>query len=134
VAAISQDALQLVPFRTKEAAYGMGATRWEVIVRVMLPTAAGGIFSALVLGFGRALGETMALAMLIGNANQISLSLFSPANTLASLLASNFPEAGQIERQALMYAALVLLAITLAVNVLGNLLLALATRKISRKS
>jgi phosphate transport system permease protein len=134
VAAISQDALQLVPFRTKEAAYGMGATRWEVIMRVMLPTAAGGIFSALVLGFGRALGETMALAMLIGNANQISLSLFSPANTLASLLASNFPEAGQIERQALMYAALVLLAITLAVNVLGNLLLALATRKISRKS
>ena len=61
----------------------------------MVPTASGGIFSAMVLGFGRALGETMALAMLIGNANQISLSLFSPANTLASLLASHFPEAGR---------------------------------------
>ena len=131
VAAISQDALQLVPYRTKEAAYGMGATRWEAILKVMLPTAAGGIFGALVLGFGRALGETMALAMLIGNSNQISLSLFAPANTLASLLASNFPEAGEIERQALMYAALVLLAITLIVNIAGNFMLALTTRRIS---
>ena len=72
------------------------------------------------LGFGRALGETMALAMLVGNANQISLSLFSPANTLAALLALNFPEAGQSEVQVLMYAALVLLAITLLVNVIGE--------------
>jgi len=134
VAAISQDALQLVPYRTKEAAYGMGATRWEAILKVMLPTAAGGIASALVLGFGRALGETMALAMLIGNSNQITLSMFAPANTLASLLASNFPEAGEIERQALMYAALVLLAITLAVNIFGNFMLALTTRRISGKS
>lgn len=133
VAAISQDALRLVPYRTKEAAYGMGATRWEAILKVMLPTAAGGIFSALVLGFGRALGETMALAMLIGNSNQISLSVFSPANTLASLLASNFPEAGQIERQALMFAALALLAITLVVNVFGNFILGLTTRRISGK-
>jgi phosphate transport system permease protein len=134
VAAISQDALQLVPYRTKEAAYGMGTTRWEAILKVMLPTAAGGIFSALVLGFGRALGETMALAMLIGNSNQISLSMFAPANTLASLLASSFPEAGQLERQALMYAALVLLAITLIVNIFGNFMLALTTRRMSGKS
>lgn len=134
VAAISQDALQLVPYRTKEAAYGMGTTRWEAIMKVMLPTAAGGIFSALVLGFGRALGETMALAMLIGNSNQISLSVFAPANTLASLLASSFPEAGQIERQALMYAALVLLAITLVVNVFGNMMLALTTRRMTGKA
>lgn len=134
VAAISQDALQLVPYRTKEAAYGMGATRWEAILKVLLPTAAGGIFSALVLGFGRALGETMALAMLIGNSNQISLSLFAPANTLASLLASNFPEAGEIERQALMYAALVLLAITLAVNIFGNFMLAFTTRRMTGRA
>lgn len=133
VAAISQDALQLVPYRTKEAAYGLGATRWEAILKVMVPTAAGGIFSALVLGFGRALGETMALAMLIGNSNQISLSMFSPANTLASLLASNFPEAGEIERQALMYAALVLLAITLLVNIMGNYTLALTTKRMTGK-
>ncbi|WP_245257437.1 phosphate ABC transporter permease subunit PstC [Methylocapsa acidiphila] len=130
VAAISQDAISLVPYKVKEAAYGMGTTRWEAILKVIVPTASGGISSSLVLGFGRALGETMALAMLIGNANQISLSLFSPANTLASLLASNFPEAGQIERQALMYAALVLLAITLVVNVIGTLILAWTSRKI----
>ena len=120
VAAISQDALRLVPYRIKEAAYGMGTTRWEAILKVMLPTAATGIFGALVLGFGRALGETMALAMLIGNSNQISLSLFSPANTLAALLALNFPEAGKREVEVLMYAALVLLAITLVVNVIGE--------------
>jgi phosphate transport system permease protein len=83
----------------------------------------------MVLGFGRALGETMALAMLIGNANQISLSLFSPANTLASLLASNFPEAGGIEIQALMYAAIALLAITLIVNVVGLFVMSVAVKK-----
>ena len=121
VAAICQDALALrSPTRPRKPPTAWATTRWEAILQVMLPTAAGGIFGALVLGFGRALGETMALAMLIGNSNQISLSLFSPANTLASLLASNFPEAGAVEVQALMYAALVLLAITLVVNMLGD--------------
>lgn len=132
VAAISQDAIGLVPYKIKEAAYGMGTTRWEAILKVIVPTASGGIFSALVLGFGRALGETMALAMLIGNSNQISLSLFSPANTLASLLASNFPEAAAVERQALMYAALVLLAITLVVNVIGTMILVWTSRKMAK--
>lgn len=129
VAAISQDALNLVPYKVKEAAYGMGTTRWEAILKVMVPTASRGIFGALVLGFGRALGETMALAMLIGNSNQINLSLFAPANTLASLLASNFPEAGAIEVRALMYAALALLAITLVVNIVGIGIITVATRK-----
>jgi phosphate transport system permease protein len=119
VAAITVDAFRRIPYKVKEAAYGMGTTRWEAILKVMLPTASSGILAALVLGFGRALGETMALAMLIGNSNQINLSLFAPANTLASLLASSFPEAGQIEVQALMYAAVVLLLITLIVNVVG---------------
>jgi phosphate transport system permease protein len=132
VAAISQDAIGLVPYKIKEAAYGMGTTRWEAILKVIVPTASSGISSALVLGFGRALGETMALAMLIGNSNQISLSLFSPANTLAALLASNFPEAAQTERQALMYAALVLLAITLVVNIIGTLILIWTSRKMGK--
>ena len=88
-----------------------------------------GIFGAIVIAFGRALGETMALAMLVGNANRISLSLFSPANTLAALLALNFPEAGKREIEVLMYAALVLLAITLIVNVAGEAIMALAARK-----
>ena len=129
VAAVSQDALRLVPYKVKEAAYGMGTTRWEAILKVMLPAASAGIFGALVLGFGRALGETMALAMLIGNSNQISLSLFSPANTLAALLALNFPEAGPREVQVLMYAALVLLAITLVVNMIGEAIMTLSSRR-----
>ena len=128
VAAVSQDALRQVPYRVKEAAFGMGATRWGAILKVMLPTASTGIFGGLVLGFGRALGETMALAMLIGNSNQLSLSLFSPANTLAALLALNFPEAGPREVQVLMYAALVLLAITLLVNIAGGAIMAMASR------
>jgi phosphate transport system permease protein len=129
VAAISQDAFRLIPYKVKEAAYGMGTTKWEAIFHVMIPTAATGIFASVVLGFGRALGETMALAMIIGNANQISLSLFSPANTLAALLASNFPEAGAIEREALMYAAMVLLAVTLVVNMLGTFIMSFAGKQ-----
>jgi phosphate transport system permease protein len=124
VAAVSQDAFRAIPHKTKEAAFGMGTTRWEAILRVMLPTASTGIFGALVLGFGRALGETMALAMLVGNANQISISLFSPANTLAALLALNFPEAGELEVPVLMYAACVLMLITLLVNIAGAAIMA----------
>jgi phosphate transport system permease protein len=105
------------------AAYGLGATRWETIVGVILPAASRGIFGGIVLAFGRALGETMALAMLVGNASRISVSLFSPANTLAALLANTFPEARPIDVPVLMYAALVLLGITLLVNVLGAAIL-----------
>ncbi len=129
VAAISQDAFTLIPYKTKEAAYGMGTTKWEAITKVMLPTASTGIAASLVLGFGRAIGETMALAMLIGNSNQISWSLFSPANTLASLLASQFPEASGIEVEALMYAAIVLLLISLAVNIIGTVIMALSSKQ-----
>ncbi|MCA9083119.1 MAG: phosphate ABC transporter permease subunit PstC [Planctomycetaceae bacterium] len=127
VSAISRDALSSVPRKVKEAAFGLGATRWEAIFGVILPTASTGIFGALVLGFGRALGETMALAMLVGNSNQISVSLFSPANTLAALLANHFPEANKTEEPVLMYAALTLLAITLAVNFGGVVILKRAT-------
>lgn len=113
----------------KEAAYGMGATRKQAILKVILPTASSGVMGAMVLGFGRALGETMALAMLIGNVNQISLSLFAPAKTLASLLASNFPEAGQVELVALMYAALALLLITVAVNAIGAYIMSISRKQ-----
>jgi phosphate transport system permease protein len=131
ISAISRDALSAVPPRLKEAAFGMGATRWEAILRVILPTASTGIFGALMLGFGRALGETMALAMLVGNSNQLSISLFSPANTLAALLALNFPEADKRQEQVLMYAAVLLLAITLLVNLCGAAVLRRATARIS---
>jgi phosphate transport system permease protein len=123
ITAISRDALVSVPPKLRMAAYGLGATRWETVMAVILPTASRGIFGGIVLAFGRALGETMALAMLVGNSNQISLSMFSPANTLAALLANNFPEAGARQVSVLMYAALVLLAITLAVNIVGALII-----------
>ncbi|MEN0106484.1 MAG: phosphate ABC transporter permease subunit PstC [Pseudomonas sp.] len=128
VAAVSQDALTAVPMKTKQAAYGLGTTHWEAILKVMVPTAATGIFGSLVLGLGRALGETMALAMLVGNSNQIALSLFAPANTLAALLALNFPEAGPNEVEVLMYAALVLMLITLIVNIVGSMIMVYAQR------
>jgi phosphate transport system permease protein len=131
VSAISRDALSAVSPRIREAAYGMGATRWEVILRVLLPTASTGIFGSLVLGFGRALGETMALAMLVGNSNQLSISLFSPANTLAALLALNFPEANKTQEGVLMYAAIVLMAITLLVNICGAAVLRRATANVT---
>ncbi len=129
ISAISRDSLVSIPPKLKEAAYGLGATRWETILTVLLPTSATGIFGGVILGFGRALGETMALAMLVGNANRISVSLFSPANTLSALLANNFGEAS-IEREipVLMYAALVLMTITLVVNLIGSLIVQRATR------
>jgi phosphate transport system permease protein len=120
VSALSREAMIAVPAKLKEAAFGLGATRWEMILGVLVPTALTGIAGSVMLGFGRALGETMALAMLVGNANMISVSLFSPATTLAALLALNFPEAKGIEAQVLMYAALVLLSITLGVNIVGT--------------
>jgi phosphate transport system permease protein len=123
ITAIGRDALVSVPSKLRMAAYGLGATRWESILAVILPAASRGIFGGIVLAFGRALGETMALAMLVGNANQVGLSLFSPANTLAALLANYFPEAGPKEIGVLMYAALVLLGITLIVNIIGAFIL-----------
>jgi len=127
VSAIARDALSAIPPRLREAVFGMGATPWEVILKVLVPTASTGIFGGLVLGFGRALGETMALAMLVGNSNQLSISLFSPANTLAALLALNFPEANKAQESVLMYAAVVLMAITLLVNICGAMVLRRAT-------
>ena len=123
ISAISRDALVSVPPKLREAAYGLGATRWEAIIGVIIPTAQIGIIGSILLAFGRALGETMALAMLVGNANVISVSLFSPGNTLAALLANNFPNANQQDVGVLMFAALVLMAITLAVNIVGALVL-----------
>jgi phosphate transport system permease protein len=133
ITAISRDALASVPPKLRMAAYGLGATRWETILGVLLPTASRGIFGGVALAFGRALGETMALAMLVGNANRLTVSLFSPADTLAALLANNFPEAGAKEVPVLMYAALVLLAITLIVNIFGAVVLERAAGKATAK-
>jgi len=123
ITAISRDAIVAVDPLLREASFGMGATRWETIFNVTLPASRRGVYGSIVLGLGRALGETMALAMLVGSVSVISPSLFSPANTLAALLANRFPEsATPLDLGALMYAALVLLGLTLVVNIMGELI------------
>ncbi len=122
ITAISRDALISVPSSLRQAAVGLGATRWETILKVIIPAAFSGIVSAVMLALGRAMGETMAVTMLIGNANTITPSLFSPANTISSLLANQFAEASGLQVAALMYTALVLFVLTLIVNVLAELI------------
>ncbi len=122
ITAISRDALISVPPSLRQAAFGLGATRWETIFQVLIPSAFSGIVSAVMLALGRAMGETMAVTMLIGNSNHISISIFAPSNTIASLLASQFSEASGLQVSALMYSALVLFVLTLIVNVLAELI------------
>lgn len=128
ITAISRDALVSLPPDLRQAAYGLGATRWETIFRVLLPAATSGIVGATMLGLGRAMGETMAVTMIIGNSNRISPSILTTGNTIASLLANQFAEADGIQTAALMYAALVLFGLTLVVNVLAELVV----RKVGR--
>ncbi len=136
ISAISRDALAAVPPKLREAAFGLGATRWETIFGVILPTASRGIYGSIILAFGRALGETMALAMLAGGTQtsfssaSSMLSIFAPADTLAALIANKFPESDDFQRGVLMYAALVLLAITLVVNVIGTIIIQRSTPKL----
>lgn len=121
IAAISRDALAAVPSELRQAAYGLGATRWETIFQVLLPAAFSGIVGGIMLALGRAMGETMAVTMVIGNVDTIrSTSIFSQGSTVASLLANQFAEASGLQVAALMYAALVLFFLTLVVNVLAE--------------
>ena len=120
ITAISRDALRQVPDGLRQAAYGIGTTRWGAIFQVMLPAAISGITGGVMLALGRAMGETMAVTMIIGNSNNFSFSLLAPANTISSMLANQFGEADGIQVSALMYAALVLMLMTLLVNLLAQ--------------
>src|ERR1700676_2079946 len=123
ITAISRTTLVTLPNTLREGSYAIGATRWETIFRVLLPSAAPGIVAATILAFGRAMGETMAVAMLIGNSPRLSWSLLSPGGTLAGLLANEFGEASGLQISALMYAALSLVLLTLLVNMIGEVVL-----------
>lgn len=116
ITAISRDSLLSLSPTLRQAALGMGATRWTTIFRVLVPAAFSGIVGGTMLALGRAMGETMAVTMLIGNSNDLNLSILSPANTIASLLANQFAEARGLQIAALMYAGLILFALTLVVN------------------
>ncbi|HLO50508.1 MAG TPA: phosphate ABC transporter permease subunit PstC [Kamptonema sp.] len=120
ITAISRDSLASLPPELRQASLGLGASRWTTIFRVLVPAAFSGIVGGIMLGLGRAMGETMAATLLIGNSNQLSLSLLAPANTIASLLANQFAEASGLQVAALMYAGLVLFALTLIVNILAE--------------
>ncbi|MBD2099392.1 phosphate ABC transporter permease subunit PstC [Leptolyngbya sp. FACHB-261] len=123
IAAISRDVLLVLPSEFRSASMALGATRWETIFRVLLPSGASGILGATMLGLGRALGETMAVTMVIGNNPVISPSILDLSQTIASLLATQFGEAVEpLHIGALMYAALVLFGLTLLVNIIAELL------------
>ena len=129
ITAISRSALVAVPGTLREGAYALGSTRWEAIFGVILPTAAPGIVAATILALGRAMGETMAIAMLIGNSSRLTWSLLSPAGTLAGLLANQFGEASGLQVSSLMYAAFLLVVLTLFVNMAGEAVLRYTQRQ-----
>jgi phosphate transport system permease protein len=110
----------MVPVQLKEAAYSLGATRREVILNVIIPSASSGIFASYILALGRALGETMAVTMLIGNANIIPKGLFSMGNTMASVIANQFGEAEGLKLSSLIAIGLLLFLITGIVNYIGK--------------
>jgi phosphate transport system permease protein len=123
LAAVSRDVIRAVPEGLRESSYALGATWWETTWRVVLPAARPGILGATVLALGRALGETIAVTMVIGNRYEIQPSLLQPGYTLASVIANEFSEAtGRLYPAALMELGLVLLMVTLAVNVAALLL------------
>jgi phosphate transport system permease protein len=129
ITAVVRDVLEAVPTAQREAAYALGATKWETTM-IVLGNAASGIAGAVVLGLGRAIGETMAVTMVIGNSPQISASLFEPANTIASLLAANFAEAtDEVYLSALIEIGLVLFLVTFAVNAFAKLLIMSVERR-----
>ncbi len=124
VTSVSREVLRSVPDLQREAAYGLGATRWEVTRIAVLSYARRGIFGAAVLGLGRALGETMAVTMVIGNSSDISASLFAPGYTLASVIANEFTEATtDMYLSALFELGLVLLGLTIIINILAQVMI-----------
>jgi phosphate transport system permease protein len=129
ISAVVRDVLAAVPGSQREAALALGATRWEMI-RVVLVNGAPGIAGAVILGLGRALGETMAVTMVIGNRAQISLSLFDPSYTIASAIANEFTEAtGDLYLSALVELGLILFLVTFIVNGIARVLVWNVTRK-----
>lgn len=120
-ASLGREMIQMVPLNLKEAAYGLGATRWEVIRNVVLPYAKSGLLAGILLSLGRALGETMAVTMVIGNTNAVPTSIFGPGNTMASVIANEFTEADHtLYLSALIELGLFLFLVTVVINMIGK--------------
>lgn len=128
ISAVSRDVLNAVPNSQREAMYSLGATEWEVTQKSVLPYARSGIFGAFILGLGRAVGETMAVTMVIGNIPTITANLFSPGYTLSSLIANEFGESSGLYESAIIEIGLILFLVALLINVFARLLLWRMTR------
>ncbi len=123
-ASLGRSMIQMVPSNLKEAAYSLGATRWGVIKSVILPYTRSGLFAGIMLSLGRALGETMAVTMVIGNTSMIPTSIFAPGNTMASVIANEFTEADHpIYLSALIELGLALFVVTVVINMIGKRLI-----------
>ena len=120
---LSNEIIGMVPVELKEAAYSLGATRLEVITNVIVPGARSGLVAGYILALGRALGETMAVTMLIGNANVKPHNLFGAGNTMASVIANQFGEADGLKLSALIAIGLLLFVVTAIVNGIGKLVI-----------
>lgn len=130
ITSITKEVLLAVPVSQKEAAIALGATKWEMLRMAVLPYGRSGILGAVILGLGRAIGETMAVTMVIGNTPQISLSLLDPAYTMPSVIANEFNEAtSKLHSSALMEIGLILLAVTLIINIAARFLIWGVTRQ-----
>jgi phosphate transport system permease protein len=124
VMSVSREVLMAVPNTQREASLALGATRWEAVITTVVPYARSGIIGAVILGLGRALGETMAVTMLIGNRHEIASSLFAPGYTMAAAIANEFSEAvGDMHLSALVYVAFLLFLVTVIVNAGARLLI-----------
>jgi phosphate transport system permease protein len=136
IAAVMRDVFDVTPPMLKESAYALGSTTWEVMFKVVFPYTKTGVIGGIMLGLGRALGETMAVTFVIGNFNQLdSLSLFQPANSITSALANEFAEAGEgLHQASLIYLGLVLFFITFVVLTMSKLLLSRLRRNEGTKS
>jgi len=136
IASVMRDVFEVTPPLLKESAYGLGSTTWEVVSKVVLPYTKAGVIGGVMLGLGRALGETMAVTFVIGNTNQLnSLSVFEAANSITSVLANEFAEAGAgLHQASLMYLGLVLFFITFVVLSLSKLLLQQMRKSEGKKS
>jgi phosphate transport system permease protein len=129
ITAVMRDVFEQVPPMLKESAYGLGSTTWEVVWKVMLPYTKHGVIGGIMLGLGRALGETMAVTFVIGNAFNRPDSIFSPSNSIASALANEFNEAGGLQKSALLELGLILFLITTVVLALSKFMLLRLSRR-----
>jgi phosphate transport system permease protein len=128
IASVARDILDQIPTVMRESAYGIGCTTWEVVRYVLMPQAGVSVIGAIMLGLGRALGETMAVTFVIGNANRLSLSIFDPGSTIASRIANEFNEAFGLQLNALLALGCILFVVTFAVLIVARLLVARVQR------